>query len=66
MNVTINGEKRPLSQGTTVSALLDELGLKPEATVVQRNDGIVDRDAYGTTVIEDGDVLELVRFVGGG
>lgn len=66
MNVTINGEPRTLSPGLTVAALLDELSLKPEATVVQRNNNIVDRAQYEGVQLRDGDVLELVRFVGGG
>ena len=66
MNVTINGERRNLPDGMTVTGLLDELALKPEATVVQRNDDIVDRTDYPGTRLSEGDVLELVRFVGGG
>jgi thiamine biosynthesis protein ThiS len=66
MNVTLNGERRALEDGVTILRVLEDLGVKPEATVVQRNDDIVDRNAYATTSVEDGDVLELVRFVGGG
>jgi sulfur carrier protein len=66
MNVVINGQKRNVAAGTTVAVLLDELALKPEATVVQRNDDIVDRARYGEVELAEGDVLELVRFVGGG
>ena len=50
----------------TVSELIRSLNLLPEATAVQRNDEIVPRAAYSTTMLEEGDVIELVRFVGGG
>ncbi|MDD2903933.1 MAG: sulfur carrier protein ThiS [Syntrophales bacterium] len=65
MKLTINGEARDVTAGT-VQALLEELGLNPQATVVERNHEIVDRAAYGETRLAAGDVLELVRLVGGG
>jgi sulfur carrier protein len=65
MKLIINGEDRDVAAGT-VLALLEELGLNPKATVVERNQEIVDRAAYGGTALAAGDVLELVRIVGGG
>ena len=65
MKLTINGEDRDVA-AATVLALLEELGLNPAATVVERNHEIVDRTAYGETPLAAGDVLELVRLVGGG
>lgn len=65
MQLTVNGEPRRVA-ATTVLALLSELGLNPLATVVERNGAIVDRTAYADTHLADGDVLELVRIVGGG
>lgn len=66
MQVTVNGEVRDVTPDTTIGRLLDGLGLNPKVTVVQRNDDVVSRDAYDTTLLHEGDVLELVRFVGGG
>lgn len=66
MNITTNGQRRTIPDGTTVLELLNELGLPPAVTVVQRNDDIVERPTYGDTLITEGDVLELVRIVGGG
>jgi sulfur carrier protein len=65
MKLTINGEERDVASGT-VLALLEELGLNPQATVVERNGEIVNRDRYRETRLAAGDVLELVRLVGGG
>lgn len=65
MRLTINGEPREVA-ARTVLALLEDLGLPPGRTVVERNTVIVPRDAYENTPLEDGDVLELVRLVGGG
>lgn len=66
MKIVINSEERDLQDGLTVLTLLESLKLRPEATVVERNQVIVDRADYPTTRLADGDTLELVRFVGGG
>lgn len=64
--VVVNGEERSCPTGTTVDALLRSLDLVPGTVVVERNKSIVDRSAYGETVLQTGDRLELVHFVGGG
>lgn len=66
VNITLNGENRSIAPGTSIRQLLHELGLNAEATAVQRNDEIIGRSAYGETIVDDGDRIELVRFVGGG
>ena len=65
MKLTINGEPREVAAGT-VWTILEELGLHPQGTIVERNREIVDRDADRETYLSEGDVLELVRLVGGG
>lgn len=66
MKLTINGESRDVEDGTTVLGLLEELGFRPEVTVVERNADILERSNFGDTVLADRDMLEIVRFVGGG
>jgi thiamine biosynthesis protein ThiS len=65
LHLTINGEHRQVAANTVIN-LLEELGLDPQATVVERNALIVDRADYAAAALVDGDVLELVRLVGGG
>ncbi len=65
MKLTINGQDREVA-AATVLGLLEELGLHPQGTVVERNREIVDREAFRDTRLAAGDVLELVRLVGGG
>jgi sulfur carrier protein len=65
MKVTVNGESREVSSHTVLD-LLEELGLQPARTVVEQNAVIVQRDLYEETLLGEGDVLELVRIVGGG
>jgi thiamine biosynthesis protein ThiS len=66
IEVVINGEARTVPQGTTVAALIGELGLGDRRVAVERNREVVPRAQHATTVLLAGDRLELVTFVGGG
>jgi thiamine biosynthesis protein ThiS len=66
MRVKINGEDREMDDGLTLTALLELLQIRPGRVVVERNREIVPRDTYSATLINDGDTLEIVHFVGGG
>lgn len=66
MNVTVNGDARELTLGTTVLELIQEFNLKPEVVAAQVNDTILNRDDFTIKTLEDGDVVELIRIVGGG
>lgn len=66
IRLLVNGEPRTVSSGLTVRGLLESLGLTPATIVVERNLEILDRELYEDTVLDEGDRLELVHFVGGG
>jgi len=66
MNVTINGEPRPLDQSMSVEALLTSLGLDARKVAVEHNREILPRGQYAQTALGDGDALEIVHFIGGG
>ncbi len=66
IDVVINGETRTVVQGTTVAALIAELGLGDRRVAVERNREVVPRAQHGSTVLAAGDRLEVVTFVGGG
>lgn len=65
LNLIVNGEPRR-SAAATIAALVEELGLKTEKVAVERNGVIVPRSTLGQAALVDGDVLEIVHFVGGG
>jgi len=65
MNLTINGESRTAS-AETLSALVEELGMRPDRVAVELNRHIVPRDRWAETRLNEGDQLEIVHFVGGG
>ena len=64
--VQINGKQVQLEGPTPLLAYLEQLGVNPRAVAVEHNGVIIERDAYATTTLGDGDVVEIVRMVGGG
>ena len=66
MNVVANGDPVELADGSTVDDLLALLGLGGRWVLVERNGEPVERRHLSTTVLADGDRLELVRAVAGG
>lgn len=65
LTLTVNGETRR-TLVTNIAALVRELGLEPEKVAVEHNGVIAPRSELGQNVLTDGDVLEIVHFVGGG
>jgi thiamine biosynthesis protein ThiS len=66
MTLTVNGEKRELEDGLSLAGLLSRLGVNPAKVAVERNRGIVSRSGFAATILQSGDRLEIVHFVGGG
>lgn len=66
MQLTINGSERTINDADTVEAMLRELDLDPRGVVVELNRAIVRRALIAATPVRDGDVVEIVHFVGGG
>ena len=66
MRIVLNGEDRTLTPGLSVSGLLKELGIDGRKVAVERNLEIVSKSAFETTMLGDGDRLEIVHFIGGG
>lgn len=63
--VTINGEALP-AEGRTVEEYLEGIAWDTARVAVERNGEIVPRRQYAETVLQAGDRVEIVRFVGGG
>ncbi len=66
ISLTVNGEARSIAAGATIAQLASELELDPAKIAVERNGEIVARSTLGEALLGDGDVLEIVHFVGGG
>lgn len=68
MKLQINGEDKTFESASpfTLAALVEALGMKPDRVAVELNRDIVPRDLWAQTILNDGDKLEMVHFVGGG
>ncbi len=63
--VKINGEPLDIA-GKTLAEYLASTEYNPTRIAVERNGEIVPKAKYGEMVLQEGDVIEVVNFVGGG
>lgn len=66
ISIRLNGDHRRVAAGMSLAVLASELGFVPEKIAVERNLEVVPRSTLGDVIVEDGDELEIVHFVGGG
>ncbi len=66
LSLTVNGEPRRAAAGSTIADLVRALELDPTKVAVERNGEIAPRSTLADAVLAEGDVLEIVHFVGGG
>ena len=66
LSLTVNGEPRRFTAGASIADLVRSLELDPLKVAVERNGEIVPRSTLAAVALADGDVLEIVHFVGGG
>src|SRR6185503_1149414 len=66
LRLTVNGEHRNASAGTTVGGLLQAMGIDPARVAVERNRDVVPRTTWAEAGLSDGDKIEIVAFIGGG
>ena len=66
IQVTVNGKAHRFERPVEVAALLSTLNLADKKVAVERNGEIVPRSAHASTLLADGDQLEIVVAVGGG
>lgn len=62
----INGRRVELEKPTPLLTYLEQLGVSPRAVAVEHNGVIIERSEYSKAKLDDGDVVEIVRMVGGG
>lgn len=66
MRITINGKEKTTDIGTTVAELLGRMELAPVRVAVEINQDLVPRKTFDERIVQDGDRIEVVTFVGGG
>jgi len=62
----VNGKQIQLENATPLLAYIAKLGVDPRAVAVEHNGTILERAAYESITLNEGDTVEIVRMVGGG
>lgn len=66
MKITCNGETKEITPNTTLISFIRDINLNPDTVVAECDGRIVKREEYDNLVLSEENVLELIRFVGGG
>jgi sulfur carrier protein len=67
MKLQINGEGADVGDSISVTQLLKEQEVKmPDMVSVELNGDILNRDAFDSTTLAEGDKVEFLYFMGGG
>lgn len=66
VTISLNGEPHDLPGPVTIAALLEALRIDARRVAVELNLTVIKKAAYGETVVQAGDQVEIVNFVGGG
>ncbi|CEI71863.1 MULTISPECIES: sulfur carrier protein ThiS [Romboutsia] len=62
----VNGEEFEFKSDMTISKLLEDIGVKKDSVVVEINLNIIENNQYDSYILREEDVIEVIRFVGGG
>jgi thiamine biosynthesis protein ThiS len=66
INVVLNGEPRKVETEVTLDRMLDLFSLPRQRVAIELNRSVVRRNDWPVTFVSDGDVIEVIHFVGGG
>ena len=66
MELNVNGQRKEVPDGLTISGLLKLLAIDVRAVAVERNRAIVPRSEHPAAKLNEGDSIEIVTFVQGG
>ncbi|MBM3926167.1 MAG: sulfur carrier protein ThiS [SAR202 cluster bacterium] len=66
INLTVNGKPRQAPVPLTLTEFLKTLSIKTQFVAVGYNGEVLDKEDFSRVTLKDGDVLEIVRPVGGG
>jgi thiamine biosynthesis protein ThiS len=66
MRIQVNGELRVVSPQVSLPELLDSLAIPPDRVAIELNERVIRRTEWPQAILQDGDKIEIVYFVGGG
>ena len=66
IDLTVNGKSRPIDDSVDLETYLLSFGLNLQFVAVGYNGEVVKKESFANLQLKAGDVLEIVRPVGGG
>jgi len=66
VEIILNGEPYTVDQPLTIVALLERLEIDARRVAVEHNLTIIKRHRFPDVLVDEGDQVEIVNFVGGG
>lgn len=66
MNVKINGQTHTFNDNITLENIINELNITINSIVAEVNGQVITKEKFSNTIIKDNDIIELIKFVGGG
>jgi thiamine biosynthesis protein ThiS len=66
VDITLNGETKQIDSEVTLDRLLDLFSLPRQRVAIELNTSVIARHNWPDTILNDGDKIEVVHFVGGG
>jgi len=62
----VNGKQEVLKDSISIGEYITQKGLNPDTVVVEHNYNIIQKEEWSNVFLKENDVLEVLRFVGGG
>lgn len=66
ITLTINGKQIPFPSPLSLLDLLKELDINPAHKLIEVRNTIYNHDEFDSVMAQDGDVIEIIQFMGGG
>ena len=66
MHIQVNGESREVEENISLPKLIAVLSLKADQIAIELNHNVIRRALWEDTLLQTGDRVEIVHFVGGG
>ncbi|MEA3466274.1 MAG: sulfur carrier protein ThiS [Thermodesulfobacteriota bacterium] len=66
MEITVNNQSTTISDGNTLSDLIQQLGLNEKRIAIEYNRNILSREQFASIILQADDNIEIVNLVGGG
>jgi|TARA_B110000263_G_scaffold70250_1_gene61144 sulfur carrier protein len=66
ISITVNGDKLKIEEDSTIEILLELLNITPARLAIEINGEVIPRSEILAKVLQEGDILEIVKAIGGG